>query len=193
MRSVSVLANRAISRQYAAYFLQSPTNTHAPAFPSLVYHARGVPQQLLASGSSSRELDEFHLTWLKVPKRGTALKTVAEYRKFAEDSRQLAANLKTPDDKLAPELMAAAWEKIANEREAQLGNTTAARGRFPLPTRLPAAFIVNGERLFFLRNAPTASADKPISYGVVSARAGSRQRSDGSIELSPPGAGHCKF
>jgi len=45
------------------------------------------------------------------------MKTVAEYRKFAEDSRELAAKLKTPDDKRAVQLMAAAWDKVANERE----------------------------------------------------------------------------
>jgi putative ABC transport system substrate-binding protein len=66
------------------------------------------------------------------------MKTVAEYRKFAEDSRELAAKLKTPDDKRALQLMAAAWDKVANEREAQL---TAAARRFPLRTRLAAGVI----------------------------------------------------
>jgi ferric-dicitrate binding protein FerR (iron transport regulator) len=68
------------------------------------------------------------------------MKTVAEYRKFAEDSRELAAKLKTPDDKRALQLMAAAWDKVANEREAQLRKTAAAR-RFPLRTRLAGAVI----------------------------------------------------
>jgi hypothetical protein len=48
------------------------------------------------------------------------MKTVAEYRKFAEDCRALAAKLIDPQDKRAVELMAAAWNKVANEREAML-------------------------------------------------------------------------
>jgi hypothetical protein len=48
------------------------------------------------------------------------VRTVAEYRKFAEDCRQLAAKLSDPQDRLALELMAAGWEKVANEREAAL-------------------------------------------------------------------------
>jgi hypothetical protein len=44
------------------------------------------------------------------------MKTVAEYRKFAEDCRQLAARLNNPDDKRAVLLMATAWDKAANER-----------------------------------------------------------------------------
>ena len=48
------------------------------------------------------------------------MKTVAEYRQFAEDCRQLAAKLRAPDDKRAVLLMATAWDKVANEREAQL-------------------------------------------------------------------------
>jgi hypothetical protein len=48
------------------------------------------------------------------------MKTVAEYRKFAEECRDLASKLRTPDDKRALELMATAWDKVANEREAKL-------------------------------------------------------------------------
>jgi hypothetical protein len=51
------------------------------------------------------------------------MKTVAEYRKFAEDCRELGSKLRNPDDKRALELMAAAWDKIANEREALLKKT----------------------------------------------------------------------
>jgi len=69
------------------------------------------------------------------------VKTVAEYRKFAEDSRELAAKLKTPDDKQALELMAAAWDKVASERESQPGKTAGTR-RIPLPSRLAAAVIM---------------------------------------------------
>jgi hypothetical protein len=48
------------------------------------------------------------------------MKTVEEYRGFAEDCRKLAAQLADPEDKRAMKLMAAAWDKIANEREAAL-------------------------------------------------------------------------
>jgi hypothetical protein len=68
------------------------------------------------------------------------MKTVAEYRKFAEDCRGLAAKLTTPDDKRAQELMATAWENVANQREAELGN--AAARRFSLPIRLATAFVM---------------------------------------------------
>jgi hypothetical protein len=68
------------------------------------------------------------------------MKTVAEYRKFAEACRELAAKLNTPDDKRAQELMAAAWENVANQRDAQLGK--AAARRFSLPIRLATAFIM---------------------------------------------------
>jgi hypothetical protein len=48
------------------------------------------------------------------------MKTVEEYRGFAEDCRKLAAALTDPKDKGAMELMAAAWDKVANQREAAL-------------------------------------------------------------------------
>jgi hypothetical protein len=48
------------------------------------------------------------------------MRTVAEYRKYADDCRALAAKLANPDDKRAVLLMATAWEKVANERERQL-------------------------------------------------------------------------
>jgi hypothetical protein len=51
------------------------------------------------------------------------MKTVAEYRKFADDCRQLAAKLTNPDDRRAVLLMATAWDKVANERETQLRDT----------------------------------------------------------------------
>jgi hypothetical protein len=53
------------------------------------------------------------------------MKTVAEYRKFAEDCRELALKLRSADDKRALELMATAWDKVANEREALLGSKPA--------------------------------------------------------------------
>lgn len=48
------------------------------------------------------------------------MKTVEEYRAFAKDCRKLAAELTDPNDKRATELMAAAWDKIADEREDAL-------------------------------------------------------------------------
>jgi hypothetical protein len=54
---------------------------------------------------------------------GATMKTVAEYRKFAEDCRELAAKLRDPNDKRALLLMADGWEKVANERAERLKNT----------------------------------------------------------------------
>jgi hypothetical protein len=48
------------------------------------------------------------------------MRTVAEYRKFAMECRELAAKLKDTRDKRALELMAAGWEKVALEREVAL-------------------------------------------------------------------------
>jgi hypothetical protein len=49
------------------------------------------------------------------------MKTIAEYKEFAQKCREPAAKLDDPNDKRATELMAAAWEKVAKQREAQLG------------------------------------------------------------------------
>jgi hypothetical protein len=54
---------------------------------------------------------------------GDAMKTVAEYRKFADDCRGLAAKLRDPDDQRALLLMAAGWDKAATNRTAQLSAT----------------------------------------------------------------------
>jgi hypothetical protein len=48
------------------------------------------------------------------------MRTVEEYRRFAEDCRKLAAELTDPKDKYGMELMAAAWDRVANERKATL-------------------------------------------------------------------------
>ena len=48
------------------------------------------------------------------------MKMVAEYREFARLCRELAAKITNPNDRRATELMASAWEKIADEREAKL-------------------------------------------------------------------------
>jgi hypothetical protein len=47
-------------------------------------------------------------------------RTVAEFRKHAEECRELAKKLTREDDKKAMELMANAWEKVANDREREL-------------------------------------------------------------------------
>ena len=48
------------------------------------------------------------------------MKTVAEYRQYAEECRRLAAQLTKPEDKRAIEIMAVAWDKVAEGREAAL-------------------------------------------------------------------------
>ncbi len=48
------------------------------------------------------------------------MKTVDEYRQFAEWCREMALKISDPKDKYAVELMAEAWHKIANDREAAL-------------------------------------------------------------------------
>ena len=48
------------------------------------------------------------------------MKTVAEYREFAERCRELAAVLSNPKDRQALELMASSWDKAAEQREALL-------------------------------------------------------------------------
>ena len=50
------------------------------------------------------------------------MKTVAEYRKFAQDCRELAAKLRDPDDKRALLLMAVGWDKVADERATKLAD-----------------------------------------------------------------------
>jgi hypothetical protein len=48
------------------------------------------------------------------------VRLVARYRQFAEECRQLAGKLNDAEDRRAIEMMAMAWEKIADEREASL-------------------------------------------------------------------------
>jgi hypothetical protein len=48
------------------------------------------------------------------------VKTVAEYRLYAEGCRKLAARMALSEDKQALETMARAWENAAKEREAHL-------------------------------------------------------------------------
>jgi hypothetical protein len=50
----------------------------------------------------------------------TAMKTVAEYRLYADECRKLAERMIEAKDKQALETIARAWERVANEREATL-------------------------------------------------------------------------
>jgi hypothetical protein len=60
------------------------------------------------------------------------MKTVAEYRQFAQSSRELAAKLSNPKDRHAILLMAAAWDKVADQRETALK-----KGLEPTPGETP--------------------------------------------------------
>ena len=48
------------------------------------------------------------------------MRFVAEYRRLAEEYRKLSDKLTRPKDKKALELMARAWNHVANEREDRL-------------------------------------------------------------------------
>jgi hypothetical protein len=48
------------------------------------------------------------------------MKTVAEYRAYAAESRRLVASVSRPEDKQALEKLARAWDHLADEREARL-------------------------------------------------------------------------
>lgn len=49
---------------------------------------------------------------------GKAMRSATDYRRFARQSRRLAAALRKPADKRALELMAKGWDKAAEKREA---------------------------------------------------------------------------
>lgn len=51
---------------------------------------------------------------------GYSVKTVAEYRLYAKECRRLATKTEWPDDKQALQTIARAWDRVADEREAQL-------------------------------------------------------------------------
>jgi hypothetical protein len=51
---------------------------------------------------------------------GLIVKTLAEYRLYAKECRRLAANTGRPEDKQALETIGRAWDRVADEREAQL-------------------------------------------------------------------------
>jgi hypothetical protein len=48
-----------------------------------------------------------------------AMVTVQQYREYAEGCRALAEKLTDPNDKRAVLMMAEAWDRVANEHEAQ--------------------------------------------------------------------------
>jgi hypothetical protein len=48
------------------------------------------------------------------------MRTVAEYREYAQGCRDLAAKTTDPNDKRALELMAIGWDKVADQREAAI-------------------------------------------------------------------------
>jgi hypothetical protein len=48
------------------------------------------------------------------------MRLVAEYRRLADEYRKLSGKLTRPKDKKALELMARAWDRVANEREDRL-------------------------------------------------------------------------
>lgn len=48
------------------------------------------------------------------------MRRVAEYRRFADDCRQLARSLRKLEHRQQLEQMAVAWEMLALEREARL-------------------------------------------------------------------------
>jgi hypothetical protein len=60
------------------------------------------------------------------------MKTVAEYRLYAEECRKLAAKTTRPEDKQALETIARAWERVGDEREAQLLRQIDGRTDLPL-------------------------------------------------------------
>ena len=53
-------------------------------------------------------------------KQGLFVKAVAQYRLYAEECRRLASQTARPQDKQALEIIARAWDQVADEREAQL-------------------------------------------------------------------------
>jgi hypothetical protein len=48
------------------------------------------------------------------------MKTVAEYRAYAVECRRLVARVSRPEDKRALEVVARAWDSLADEIEARL-------------------------------------------------------------------------
>jgi hypothetical protein len=51
---------------------------------------------------------------------GRAMKSVAVYRQYASECRQLAAKIIHLKAKAEVEMMASVWDKVADEREALL-------------------------------------------------------------------------
>jgi hypothetical protein len=51
---------------------------------------------------------------------GTAMRRLAEYKQHAKECRILAAQIARPEDKMALEELARAWDKVAALRECDL-------------------------------------------------------------------------
>lgn len=69
---------------------------------------------------------------------GTAMLAVADYRRFADECRRLAATLTKPADKRAMELMANGWDKTADQCVAKLvGDLVEAMCEPRQPTPVP--------------------------------------------------------
>jgi hypothetical protein len=66
-------------------------------------------------------------------KPGVIVKTVAEYRLYAQECRRLAKTARA-EDKQALETIARAWDRVADERETQLLNQIDGRSDPALPS-----------------------------------------------------------
>ena len=84
----------------------------------------GAPGLIVGDGAWSWRLSrnqlEFRVFKVRSQSWGKSVKTVAEYRLYAEESRRLAAKMARPEDKQALETIARAWDRVADEREALL-------------------------------------------------------------------------
>jgi hypothetical protein len=84
----------------------------------------GAPGLIVGDGAWSWRLSrnqlEFRVFKVRSQSWGKSVKTVAEYRLYAEESRRLAAKMARPEDKQALETIARAWDSVADEREALL-------------------------------------------------------------------------
>jgi hypothetical protein len=69
--------------------------------------------------------------------------SIAEYRRFAEECREMAARTTNQNDKRALELMAAGWEKVAQRArsathdEDSIGRVMSEQSRKTAPTNPP--------------------------------------------------------
>jgi hypothetical protein len=57
------------------------------------------------------------------------MKTVEEYRRYAEECRELAQRAGSPDDRKAILAIAVSWDKLAGDRERRLSKHETTRIR----------------------------------------------------------------